>query len=679
MSFDPQPFNFLEALATWGIVAGILFAVIALVALIASLVLNGAAGISTFWTQSKKLAGDAIRISPRRIWALSMLTFRESIRRKVLAIFIVFAILFMFAGWFLSSNSELAAQQVEVHVSFVLRTISLLSIVVMVLLACWSLPADIKARSLHTVVTKPVPRHEVFLGRIIGFSLVGSLVVAVMGTVGYFWIVRQVPPKSHSHLTCRVPVYGDLQFLDANGIPTNKGINVGDVWDFRSYIGGQTKAAAIWTFTDVSKNWLVPARNYRTGEVLVDNETGDPQQAIRLETNFEVFRTYKGDQKRGVRCEVRLVKNLRERSARALAPVEEFRQVKSETENSNFDAVGNELKTNANGLRYGDLKFTARHHRAIEKGYEDFAVLMQAFRDQGNESAFIPEMVAAARQCSTAAKNRSEADLADGLEQLAQLFRDNNAELQTLLVDMVSRAREFNVQEYRARVDVYLPEKLRYQVNGVGNEKDGDLFEDFIHNGKLAVHVVCLDRNQYLGMARPDLFVRLPNRHFAVGYGKAIFGVWLAMLLVVILGVTASCFLKGPVATLLVVVLIILGGAWRPFMQKVVEGKLDSAGALESFYRIIHHHNPRVDISDNRGYGVIKNVDTSLMYVLKGANGIIPDLNNFRMYPYVAKGFDVPWSTDSGLLPALLTTFGFFIPCLFLGYLSLASRELEDK
>jgi hypothetical protein len=45
--------------------------------------------------------------------------------------------------------------------------------------------------------------------------------------------------------------------------------------------------------------------------------------------------------------------------------------------------------------------------------------------------------------------------------------------------------------------------------------------------------------------------------------------------------------------------------------------------------------------------------------------------------PYVANGFDVPW--NAALLPALLTTLGFLLPCLFIGYLSLALRELEEK
>ena len=38
----------------------------------------------------------------------------------------------------------------------------------------FSLPADIKTKTIYTVVTKPVRPGEIVLGRIVGFSLVGN-------------------------------------------------------------------------------------------------------------------------------------------------------------------------------------------------------------------------------------------------------------------------------------------------------------------------------------------------------------------------------------------------------------------------------------------------------------------------------------------------------------------------
>ena len=77
-----------------------------------------------------------------------------------------------------------------------------------------------------------------------------------MGFVGYFWIDRQIPQDIHDRLVCKVPIYGRLSFLDRQGEPTKSGINVGDVWTFRSYIEGSTKATAIWDFDHISESAL---------------------------------------------------------------------------------------------------------------------------------------------------------------------------------------------------------------------------------------------------------------------------------------------------------------------------------------------------------------------------------------------------------------------------------------
>jgi hypothetical protein len=91
------------------------------------------------------------------------------------------------------------------------------------------------------------------------------------------------PPEGQ--LQARVPIYGKLAFLDDKGGPKDKGINTGDEWMYRSFIRGQTAAAAIWTFEDLSEDRF-PAAKFPNG--------------IPLEMTIEVFRTYKGDQERGV-------------------------------------------------------------------------------------------------------------------------------------------------------------------------------------------------------------------------------------------------------------------------------------------------------------------------------------------------------------------------------------------
>ena len=64
------------------------------------------------------------------------------------------------------------------------------------LISAFSLPADIKNKTITTVVTKPVRTAEIVLGRIVGFTLIGSALLAVMGLASYVFVVRSL---AHTH------------------------------------------------------------------------------------------------------------------------------------------------------------------------------------------------------------------------------------------------------------------------------------------------------------------------------------------------------------------------------------------------------------------------------------------------------------------------------------------------
>ncbi|MEK6260195.1 MAG: hypothetical protein AABP62_16370 [Planctomycetota bacterium] len=552
MSFDPQPLLLwfrndptrgfeLGAIPFWFIIAGGLALIVLMVSMLSVLVNHRGAGGRVFFGELSGCLSDLTSLSPRRIGALAKLTFLEAYRRKALSVFVVFALLFMFAGWFMGDTKEITSDQVKVYISFVLRAISWLTLPVVLVLCAFGIPEDIRLRSLHTVVTKPARRLEIVLGRVIGFSLIGTLVLLVMSSVGYIWIVRQIPKtvKDQGLLTCRVPVYGTLSFLDRAGAPAEKGINTGDLWEFRSYIEGATAARAIWTFQNIDESAL------------------DADDNLHLENQFAAFRSYKGDMNRQ--------------------------------------------------LLY-DFKFIN------------------------------PEKQAAPNQPLT----------------------------------FTTEARQVN--ENRGATA-----KINRKLGRDGDEKTYDLIKDFVkQDGSLTVEVSCIDREQYLGMARPDLFIRKPDRPFWIGYAKAVLGIELMIILVAIMAVTASTFLKGPIATVLTFSLLMLGGEdSHKFMDELVGGTFKGGGFLESIYRIVTHMNPTTDLPDNPAFGGMRIFDAGLTSFLWLCKQVIPRLQYFNMSEYVANGFDVPW--DASVVPSLLVTLGYLVPCVLLGYFALRIRELESK
>lgn len=535
MSLQPAYFDLMLGLLQWSIIFASFIGIFFVVALATSFSIHGMAGPGRVFSGAARGFGEFLAPSPRRVMAIASLTFKESIRKKALLVFVVFAVLFMFGSWFLEGEEIRPDMQVRNYVAFVFISINWLVLPVILLLSCWGLPEDIRVRSLHTVVTKPVRRNEVVLGRMVGFIGVGTLILTVMSVVGYIWIQRVVSPDVP--LFCRVPVYGEVSFVDRTGNPSNAGVNVGDIDVTRSFIEGGSKAAGIWTFPI--------------------NEKPDK---LRLESRFEAFRTFKGDMNRSLRVRYTIV---------------------------------NEEKS----LRVPLTPFEVNEFGA-------------------------------------------------------------------------------NEQEVDRKVEVRSEENLNEVVTY-------DLYDDLATPsdqatyGNLTIHVQCLDRSQFLGVSRGDFFIRMPDRTFLTGYSKAVLGVWLKIAVIVIAGVTASCFVKWPVATLLSSSVIVFGQVARGFLDKILAGKQAGGGAAESVYRLLTHMNDTSRMPEGMLTSSIKAFDYALQHGLFMVKHIIPDLTTFGMSEWIAHGFDVPW--NGILLPSLAVTIGYFFPCLLLGYFSLSLRELEAK
>ncbi len=88
-------------------------------------------------------------------------------------------------------------------------------------------------------------------------------------------------------LTARLPVMGQLRFLDRDGQPKEKGINVGKEWDYRGFVDGNTQSAAVWTFDNIDEDKMFP-------------NVPPEKRTLPLKWTIRVFRTYKGNIEKGI-------------------------------------------------------------------------------------------------------------------------------------------------------------------------------------------------------------------------------------------------------------------------------------------------------------------------------------------------------------------------------------------
>ncbi|MEZ6045106.1 MAG: hypothetical protein R3C11_05905 [Planctomycetaceae bacterium] len=179
-------------------------------------------------------------------------------------------------------------------------------------------------------------------------------------------------------------------------------------------------------------------------------------------------------------------------------------------------------------------------------------------------------------------------------------------------------------------------------------------------------------------MANPDLFIKMPDQTFLVGYVKAIFGQWLLLVLIVSISVALSCMVKGPIATMATLSLLMISFMFSDVLNEQVTGQAIGGGPVESMYRMIYQMNETSRLpADEPLAQVALSLDPIFVNMLWIVKHIIPDMSSFNMSEYLAKGFDV--NTSAAITPSIAVTLSYFLVSILVGYYCLKLRELESK
>jgi ABC-type transport system involved in multi-copper enzyme maturation permease subunit len=228
-------------------------------------------------------------VSGRRVWAIARLSIKEATRGRALWVFAILAVVFLFAGYFIPYRPE---DQIRNYVALVFWAMTPLFLLMAALLGSFSIPQDVTRQTIHTVVTKPVERYEIVLGRFLGYAvlLTAGLFVLSSASLLYLWrgVTRQAAEESYK---ARVPVIPTELTFHGTTDP-RKGESVGREWDYRSYIRGRPPQAA-----NLPKQFAV----FAFGTLPAD--LGEGGAKVRFEYTFDIYRTTKQEKgKEGIIC-----------------------------------------------------------------------------------------------------------------------------------------------------------------------------------------------------------------------------------------------------------------------------------------------------------------------------------------------------------------------------------------
>jgi ABC-type transport system involved in multi-copper enzyme maturation permease subunit len=226
------------------------------------------------------------------VWAIAKLSFKEAVRSQVLWIFLIGVLPFLFPLQWLSSGNIKASDELRLVTSVVTVVLSLLTLIPALLIASFGIPNDIKNLNIYTVVSKPVVRFEIVLGRFVGYVALMTLVMAALTGVSLVLVVNSsMSEKARAETyTARVPFRGKMELKSIVGSERTEkkefeGINVGREFDYRRYVQGhgESPQRIIWRFYDLPADMQHPR-----------------DDRIPVEFTFDIFKLTKGEQNRGV-------------------------------------------------------------------------------------------------------------------------------------------------------------------------------------------------------------------------------------------------------------------------------------------------------------------------------------------------------------------------------------------
>jgi hypothetical protein len=560
------------------------------------------------------LTVDLPGTSPRRIFALARLAFKEALRRKVLFVVGLFVVLLLLAGWFLNPESDDPAR---LYISFVLTTTNYLVLALALFISAFSLPQDIESRTIFTIVTKPVRATEIVLGRMLGFIGVGTMMLVPMGLLSYVFVVRGLDHshlkvveadevdgrivgktdyvrkhfhrftleegesqgltdfvRGHRHvvtreddgsfsigpptgqLRARIPVYGEVQFYDRSGEPKQSGIDIG-----AERLAGGYSNAGISRLIGVAKGNRKIEHAYVEGgtlcmaEFTFDNVTANRySNGIPVDMSIRAYRSYKGDIESGIRGSLT-------------------------------------VKNPETGAESNPIAFVVNEYEIDER--------------------FIPlEM---------------EGTDASGQTRMLSLFDDLVTE-----------------------------------------------------DGEMQVVLRCLDRSQYLGVTKSGIYLRPDESTFAWNMVKAYGSIWLQMTMIIAFGVMFSTFLSGPVAMVATAVCVLLGFSAESIYDTrhwIDQGVARGGGPIESLIRLVKQDamTTQLDV-EGTANTIIKAADAMIVYTLDAVATALPNLPRMvGTAEYAAGGIDI---FGAILARHGVATLGYCLLAFFISYFFLKSREI---
>jgi hypothetical protein len=127
------------------------------------------------------------------IWAVATNTIKQALRLKIAAVFIVLLIVLLpVMGVSMTGDGTLKGR-LQTFVSYGLSLTNLLLCLLTIIVSIYTLTSDIRQRQIYTVITKPVRRYQLLLGKLLGVLLLSTALLVLFSAIIY--VITIYTPK----------------------------------------------------------------------------------------------------------------------------------------------------------------------------------------------------------------------------------------------------------------------------------------------------------------------------------------------------------------------------------------------------------------------------------------------------------------------------------------------------
>ena len=669
-------------------------------------------------------ASEVLRLSLRRMWAISSVNFAESIRRRVLWL-TPLAILGVIAVSELQHTRD-PQEAIRQTIKYCLFASALLVTVTAVILACTNLPREIENRVIFTIVTKPTTRLELVIGKVLGFVRVSGLIVMLMGLFTLAYLELQNWELSRQ-ISAMLDIEKDpstrqtLVGYQSAGLLSTKSLQ--DAGNFQVFEHVPAQTGPQWITGGQGYEFVVPFEIDQRAKTAIGQATEEtPRAQVAVFTTMHLTRNTPTTED---------LKSIRDRRL----PLEQSDQ-------PGAPAIGPSLPTTQPTTRPAGRPIPQITVRIVDEDLNSMVAPNDINQGKAVNATPAPDgsylMVAPLSPAAAAkilSRDRIQVEIIpetpsveyevaekptalivvhpDGTGDAIQPAPDPQHPGQPAPPRFISNTNRYGLQvmgsskgagsvaaywfrgvdvpgsdrgtvDFRFRAGVersgdFDPSQMWSLVTlEIINRKTGESSGEipfhpetnvdfpvpvgakFVAGGDFDVHVRGKEDGQFLGLTRTSVQFISAEHTFVVNLLKSLSILWFLSILVVIIAIFTSTFLSWPIAVVLT--LLILLGHWG--VEQLGDALNPGVGrsiATDFGFR-----------SDTQTTVVSSSVD-ALAKLLRGLSTVLPDVSRFPVIEDISRGVSIP---PRSLLDSLAVLACYGLPLLVLSFVILKNKEV---